>query len=67
MVYQKVQGETEQRTVFQRYHKEILQELRRAFTYIASPAQMNGDDTLMRLYGQMQYHLGWLDQPSGSR
>jgi geranylgeranyl diphosphate synthase type I len=62
MVYQKTQGETEQRTVFQRYHQEILQELRRAFTHNVSPAQMNGDDTLIRLFGQMQYHLGWLDQ-----
>ena len=62
MVNQKIQGETEQRPIFQRYHQEILQELHRAFTHNASPARKNGDDTLLRLYGQMQYHLGWLDQ-----
>ncbi|HEY6542350.1 MAG TPA: polyprenyl synthetase family protein [Ktedonobacteraceae bacterium] len=60
---QKIKSETDERTAFQRYHQEILQELRRAFlTPNASLAQRNGDDTLLRLYGQMQYHLGWLDQ-----
>ena len=63
MANQKIQEETEQRTVFQRHHHEILQELHRAFlTHNASPALRNSDDTLLRLYGQMQYHLGWLDQ-----
>ena len=63
MVNQRIKSEIDERTVFQRYHQEILQELRRAFlTPNASLAQRNGDDTLLRLYGQMQYHLGWLDQ-----
>jgi geranylgeranyl diphosphate synthase type I len=63
MVNQRIKSGIDERTVFQRYHQEILQELHRAFlTHNASLAQRNGDDTLLRLYGQMQYHLGWLDQ-----
>jgi geranylgeranyl diphosphate synthase type I len=50
-------------TVFQRYHQEILQELHRAFliqrTFLAG--EIN-DDALLKLDGQMQYHLGWVDQ-----
>ena len=60
---QKTRQETDRQTVFQRYHQEILQELRRAFlTQDISLPEKNGDDTLFKLYAQMQYHLGWLDQ-----
>jgi geranylgeranyl diphosphate synthase type I len=49
--------------VFQRYHHEILQELHRPFLsqQAALTATVNYD-TLLQMYGQMQYHLGWLDQ-----
>src|SRR5581483_10074031 len=50
-------------TVFQRYHQEILQELRRAFLIQqTSRAEEVNYDALSKLDGQMQYHLGWLDQ-----
>jgi geranylgeranyl diphosphate synthase type I len=50
-------------TVFQRYHQEILQELHRPFlTRQASLAEAINYDTLLQMYGQMQYHLGWVDQ-----
>src|SRR5690349_20874752 len=50
-------------TVFQRYHQEILQELHRAFlTQHTSQAERVNDDTLLKMYAQMQYHLGWVDQ-----
>ncbi|HEX6481499.1 MAG TPA: polyprenyl synthetase family protein [Ktedonobacteraceae bacterium] len=50
-------------TVFQRYHQEILQELRRAFLIQhTSLAEDVNDAALSRLQGQMQYHLGWVDQ-----
>ncbi|HLI09905.1 MAG TPA: polyprenyl synthetase family protein [Ktedonobacteraceae bacterium] len=50
-------------TVFQRYNREILQELHRAFLapQTSLPERVN-DDALLKLKGQMQYHLGWLDQ-----
>jgi geranylgeranyl diphosphate synthase type I len=49
--------------VFQRYHREILQELHRAFL-IQNTSRVEGVnyDTLIKIYGQMQYHLGWVDQ-----
>lgn len=63
MVDRKAQREPGKHTVFERYHQEILQELHRAFlTHNTSLAERNGDDALFKLYGQMQYHLGWLDQ-----
>lgn len=48
---------------FQRYQQEILQELHRAFLTqdVSLPGEVNYD-TLFKVYGQMQYHLGWLDQ-----
>ncbi len=50
-------------TVFQRYHQEILQELHRAFlTQQTSLADEVNSDALLKLDGQMQYHLGWVDQ-----
>lgn len=50
-------------TIFQRYHQEILHELRQAFlTRDTSLAEKVNYDTLLKIYGQMQYHLGWLDQ-----
>jgi geranylgeranyl diphosphate synthase, type I len=50
-------------TVFQRYHQEILQELHRAlFTQDISPKEKVNYDILLKMYGQMQYHLGWVDQ-----
>src|SRR5437588_11997008 len=50
-------------TVFQRYHQEILQELHRAFLIQhTSLAEEVNYDVLSRLEGQMQYHLGWVDQ-----
>jgi len=50
-------------TVFQQYHQEILQELHRAFlTQNASLREMINNDILLKMYGQMQYHLGWVDQ-----
>jgi len=50
-------------TVFQRYHQEILQELHQAFlTQNTSLAERANYDTLLKIYGQMQYHLGWVDQ-----
>jgi geranylgeranyl diphosphate synthase type I len=51
------------RAVLQRHHQEILQELHEAFlTPKAPPAQQVNAETLFKIYGQMQYHLGWLDQ-----
>jgi geranylgeranyl diphosphate synthase type I len=50
-------------TIFQRHHQEILQELQRAFRI--QNKSLTGEvnyDTLLKMYGQMQYHLGWLDQ-----
>jgi geranylgeranyl diphosphate synthase type I len=50
-------------TVFQRFHQEILQELHRAFlTQNTSLAERVNYDTLSKIYGQMQYHLGWVDK-----
>jgi len=50
-------------TVFQRYNLEILQELQRVFLILhASLAEEINYDPLLKLEGQMQYHLGWLDQ-----
>jgi geranylgeranyl diphosphate synthase, type I len=50
-------------TVFQRYNREILQELHRAFlTPQTSLTEGVNADALLKLEGQMQYHLGWLDQ-----
>ena len=50
-------------TVFQRYHQEILQELHRAlFTQDIPPKEKINYDILLKMYGQMQYHLGWVDQ-----
>ena len=48
---------------FQRYQQEILQELHRVFLTpnVSSREEVN-DDSLFKVYGQMQYHLGWLDQ-----
>ncbi|HEY4388548.1 MAG TPA: polyprenyl synthetase family protein [Ktedonobacteraceae bacterium] len=49
--------------VFQRHLQEILQELHRAFplqqTELAEEVNYNA---LLKLDGQMQYHLGWVDQ-----
>src|SRR5579883_2137419 len=49
--------------VFQRYQQEILQELRRALLSpdTTHPETIN-HDILANVYGQMQYHLGWVDQ-----
>ena len=50
-------------TVLQRYHQEILQELHRALLMQStSPEEGVNNDALVRIYGQMQYHLGWVDQ-----
>ena len=50
-------------TVFQRYRREILQELRRPFLIQhAALAEQVNSEILLKIYGQMQYHLGWLDQ-----
>jgi geranylgeranyl diphosphate synthase type I len=50
-------------TVFQRHHQEILQELHQAFLSQETPSgEKVNDETLSKIYGQMQYHLGWLDQ-----
>jgi geranylgeranyl diphosphate synthase, type I len=63
IVDQEIQRETDESTIFRRYHREILQELHRAFlTQNTSLAERVNYDTLLKIYGQMQYHLGWLDQ-----
>ncbi|MGH2494756.1 MAG: polyprenyl synthetase family protein [Ktedonobacteraceae bacterium] len=63
MVDQAIRRETDKPTVFQRYHQEILQELQRAFlAQNISLVQRVNYDTQLKIYGQMQYHLGWLDQ-----
>jgi len=50
-------------SVFQRYHEEILEELHRAFLLqYRSLAEEVNCDVLLQVYGQMQYHLGWLDR-----
>src|SRR5690242_13770904 len=50
-------------TVFQRFHQEILQELHRAFLLQrTSLTEEVNYDALLKLDGQMQYHLGWVDQ-----
>ncbi len=50
-------------TAFNRYSQEILQELHQVFSIRQSSLaeKINGGD-LLKLYRQMQYHLGWLDQ-----
>lgn len=50
-------------SVFQRYHEEILEELHHAFLlqHRSLAEEINYDD-LLQIYGQMQYHLGWLDR-----
>lgn len=49
--------------VFQRFHQEILQELHRAFLLQrTSLTEEINYDALLKLDGQMQYHLGWVDQ-----
>lgn len=63
MVDQENQRGKDEPTVFQRYHQEILQELHRAFLLQnTSRAERVNYDTLSKIYGQMQYHLGWVDQ-----
>jgi geranylgeranyl diphosphate synthase type I len=63
MVDQEIQRGTGEPTVFQRYHQELIQELHRAFLIQnASLAESINYETLLKFYGQMQYHLGWLDQ-----
>jgi geranylgeranyl diphosphate synthase type I len=50
-------------TVFQRYNQEMLEELHRAF--LIHHTSLTGEDNydaLSKLEGQMQYHLGWVDQ-----
>lgn len=48
---------------FQRYRQEILQELHGVFlTLPASFTKEINAETLVTLYGQIQYHLGWFDQ-----
>jgi geranylgeranyl diphosphate synthase type I len=50
-------------TAFQRYNQEILEELHRAF--LIQHTSLTGEvnyDALLKLEGQMQYHLGWVDQ-----
>lgn len=48
---------------FQRYRQEILQELHGVFlTQPVSFAKKVNAETLVTLYGQIQYHLGWFDQ-----
>src|ERR1700739_3981557 len=50
-------------SVLQRHHQEILQELHQAFRIQNAFSEEKIDnDTLFKIYGQMQYHLGWLDQ-----
>lgn len=50
-------------TVFQRYHEEILQELHRALRMQSTPLTRGvNDEALLKIYGQMQYHLGWVDR-----
>lgn len=49
--------------VLQRHHQEILQELQQAFLIQHTPSAENGNRALLaNIYGQMQYHLGWVDQ-----
>lgn len=49
--------------VFQRHTQEILQELHRAFRIQhTSLAEEVNADVLLKLYGQMRYHFGWVDQ-----
>jgi geranylgeranyl diphosphate synthase, type I len=60
---QEIQRETDRSPIFQHYHQEILQELHRAFlTQNISLSEKVDYDTLLKIYGQMQYHLGWVDQ-----
>jgi geranylgeranyl diphosphate synthase, type I len=63
-VAQEIQRETDESTIFDRYHREILQELHRAFLTqnISLLAEKVNYDLLLKIYGQMQYHLGWVDQ-----
>lgn len=44
-----------------RYQKEILEELRRAVQQANDAAKRPGLADLSAYYGQMQYHLGWVD------
>src|SRR5215470_3940477 len=63
MVDQETQRETDINAVFRRHHQEILQELHQAFlAQNTSLAEGVNYDTLLKIYGQMQYHLGWVDQ-----
>ncbi len=49
--------------VFQRYHEEILEELHHALLLQQqSLVEEVNCEALSLVYGQMQYHLGWLDR-----
>jgi geranylgeranyl diphosphate synthase, type I len=49
------------RTTLLRYQPEILAALRHAIQRASDAAQSPGEAGLLAYYGQMQYHLGWVD------
>src|SRR6185312_1977066 len=48
-------------TTLLRYQPEILAALRHAIQQASDVAQPPGEAGLLSYYGQMQYHLGWVD------
>ena len=48
-------------STLQRYQTEILASLRRALERANGSATRLGAGNLAPFYGQMQYHLGWVD------
>jgi geranylgeranyl diphosphate synthase type I len=48
--------------VFLRYQQDILHVLRNALTQISNNSIRNSSEVLSAYYGQMQYHLGWVDE-----
>jgi len=48
-------------TTLLRYQPEILAALRHAIQQASDAAQPPGEAGLLSYYGQMQYHLGWVD------
>lgn len=49
-------------SVFLRYQQDILHVLRNALTHISNSTVRNSINALNDYYGQMQYHLGWVDE-----
>lgn len=48
-------------TLLQRYHLEISSEMKRIVTHVCANQENSVQSTIKKFYGQMSYHLGWMD------